>query len=92
MSPRKLESQTNISSCPTRIDKTNIPSIKRVLKPKSILSNGSRDIENSVENFIQLLLRESSCDRVEILGISIPSMQLSNQKKRFWLSSSVGEF
>ena len=30
MSPRKLGSQINISMRPTRIDKTNIPSMRRV--------------------------------------------------------------
>ena len=30
MSPRRLESQLNISMHPTRIDKTNIPSMRRV--------------------------------------------------------------
>ena len=45
-----------------------------------------------VKNFIRLLLRESSCDRVEILGISIPGMHHANKANRTWLSLSVLSF
>ena len=45
-----------------------------------------------VKNFIRLYLRKSSCDRVEILEISIPGMHLSNKKNRNRLSSPVLDF
>ena len=42
-----------------------------------------------VKNFFRLYLRKSSCVRVEIFAVSIPSIHLSNKQKRTRLSLAV---
>ena len=53
-----------------KINKVWIDFIKRFLRYIKVL-----------KNFIRLKLRKSSCVRVEILAVSMPSIHLSNKKK-----------